>query len=489
MITSTQRLIHKRKESGFISMNRILTLALAVCLCLLLAVPVSASADSSPFVGNWKFYAQEGEAPMSHEEVLSMAAMGLDMTTGMITSFRDDGTMTMNVFGETVSGTWTDNGDGIGLFIVEGASYPMSVRDGFLRMDMVNGIGVFEPSDTSAEDSTAGFPPLLQEFANQMGEELAPPEQKAVVSPLVGEWRFYSMESSDPNLNVPHEALPALLNEGRDYAGSYILTFQDDGWFKFCNFYGFEQNNWSDSGDAVKIFADGKSWDCSFEDGLLVLRSADCVIRYEKTVPIGTTGYYIVVPADYVPGEVTKEEQQDDMIAYYRSDRHAMDFDIYQFARNGRTLEEYAAAEAVQYGANGTDTVEYNGVPLVFYVSHEQHDGVEYRVASFLFTAGDDFGELVFWLDGGEEAAELTEQILSTIFYREPVPEDVHGVIVRKLEGDAFPVRYLVQGNDGERYEGEYFFGSKDLAPGTAVVVSKRGSTWRIELEDPWSAF
>jgi hypothetical protein len=46
-----------------------------------------------------------------------------------------------------------------------------------------------------------------------------------------------------------------------------------------------------------------------------------------------------------------------------------------------------------------------------------------------------------------------------------------------------------VQGNDGERYEGEYFFGSKDLAPGTAVVVSKRGSTWRIELEDPWSLY
>ena len=177
------------------------------------------------------------------------------------------------------------------------------------------------------------------------------------------------------------------------------------------------------------------------------------------------------------------------MIAYYRSDRHAMDFDIYQFAAEGRTSEEVAAAEAVQYGADGTDTVEFGGVRFVFYLSDEKYDDVEYRVASFLFAAGDDLGELVFWLDGGEEAAELTEQILSTIFYREPVPEDVHGVIVRKLEGDAFPVRYLVQGNDGERYEGEYFFGSKDLAPGTAVVVSKRGSTWRIELEDPWSLY
>jgi len=177
------------------------------------------------------------------------------------------------------------------------------------------------------------------------------------------------------------------------------------------------------------------------------------------------------------------------MIAYYRSDRHAMDFDIYQFARNGRTLEEYAAAEAKQYGADGTDTVEFGGVRFVFYLSDEKYDDVEYRVASFLFAAGDDLGELVFWLDGGEEAAELTEQILASIFFREPEPEDVHGVIVMKMEGESFPDRYQVLGDDGEFYEGEYFFGSKDLAPGTAVVVSKRGSTWRIELEDPWSLY
>ena len=100
-------------------MKRAFTLILAVCLCLFLAAPASAAADSSPFVGDWKFYSQEGEAPMSHEEILAMAEMGLDMTTALITSFRGDGTMTMSVFGEKVDGTWTDSGDGTGVFNIE----------------------------------------------------------------------------------------------------------------------------------------------------------------------------------------------------------------------------------------------------------------------------------------------------------------------------------------------------------------------------------
>jgi hypothetical protein len=477
------------------NMKKALTLMLAVCICLLLAAPASAAADSSPFAGDWKFYAQEGDAPMSHEEILAMAAMGLDMTRGLITSFRGDGTMTMNVFGERVDGTWTDSGDGSGFFTVEGETYPMSVRDGFLRMDMVTAIGVFEPSDMSAENSTAGFPPLLEEYANQIEQqvETVMPKEETVVSPLIGEWRFYSMESGDPDRNIPHAALPGLRDEGRDYAGKYTLTFMDDGWFKFCNFYGFEQNNWTDGKDgAVTVYADGKSWDCTIEDGLLVLRSGDNVMRYERTVPIGTTGYYVAVPADYVPGEVTEEDRRDDMVACYRSDKHLMDFDIYQFAKDGRILEEYAEKEAKEFGADWIDTVVFNGVPLVFYISQEQVDGAEYRVANFLFDAGNDFGEIVFWLDGpndGEEAAELTEQILSSIFYRKPDPEDVNGMIVMKLEGEYFSDRYQVLGEDGEMYEGEYLFGFEDLEPGTAVILSWRNGKWSIEREDPWAAF
>lgn len=476
-------------------MKRALTLILAVCLCLCLIAPASAAYDSSPFVGNWKIYSQEGSTPMTHEELLAMAEMGMDMANSMIVTFRDDGTMKINVFGETIEGTWTDNGDGTGTFGMEGEFLPMAVVNGFLMVDMGTDKTVFEPANTSADDASIGFPSLLEEYVNQIEQqvETVMPKEETIVSPLVGEWRFYSMESGDPDQNIPHAALPGLRDEGRDYAGKYTLTFMDDGWFKFCNFYGFEQNNWTDGKDgAVTVYADGKSWDCTIEDGLLVLRSGDNVMRYERTVPIGTTGYYVAVPADYVPGEVTEEDRRDDMVAYYRSDKHLMDFDIYQFAKDGRILEEYAEEEAKEFGADWIDTVVFNGVPLVFYISQEQYDGAEYRVANFLFDAGNDFGEIVFWLDGpndGEEAAELTEQILSSIFYRKPDPEDVNGMIVMKLEGESFPDRYQVLGEDGEMYEGEYLFGFEDLEPGTAVILSWRNGKWSIELEDPWATF
>ena len=476
-------------------MKRALTLILAVCLCLCLIAPASAAYNSSPFVGNWKIYSQEGSTPMTHEELLAMAEMGMDMANSMIVTFRDDGTMKINVFGETIEGTWTDNGDGTGTFGMEGEFLPMAVVNGFLMVDMGTDKTVFEPANTSADDASIGFPSLLEEYVNQIEQqvETVMPKEETIVSPLVGEWRFYSMESGDPDQNIPHAALPRLRDEGRDYAGKYTLTFMDDGWFKFCNFYGFEQNNWTDGKDgAVTVYADGKSWDCTIEDGLLVLRSGDNVMRYERTVPIGTTGYYVAVPADYVPGEVTEEDRRDDMVAYYRSDKHLMDFDIYQFAKDGRILEEYAEKEAKEVGADWIDTVVFNGVPLVFYISQEQYDGAEYRVANFLFDAGNDFGEIVFWLDGpndGEEAAELTEQILSSIFYRKPDPEDVNGMIVMKLEGESFPDRYQVLGEDGEMYEGEYLFGFEDLEPGTAVILSWRNGKWSIELEDPWATF
>ena len=476
-------------------MKRALTLILAVCLCLCLIAPASAAYDSSPFVGNWKIYSQEGSTPMTHEELLAMAEMGMDMANSMIVTFRDDGTMKINVFGETIEGTWTDNGDGTGTFGMEGEFLPMAVVNGFLMVDMGTDKTVFEPANTSADDASIGFPSLLEEYVNQIEQqvETVMPKEETIVSPLVGEWRFYSMESGDPDQNIPHAALPRLRDEGRDYAGKYTLTFMDDGWFKFCNFYGFEQNNWTDGKDgAVTVYADGKSWDCTIEDGLLVLRSGDNVMRYERTVPIGSTGYYVAVPADYVPGEVTEEDRRDDMVAYYRSDKHLMDFDIYQFAKDGRILEEYAEKEAKEFGADWIDTVVFNGVPLVFYISQEQYDGAEYRVANFLFDAGNDFGEIVFWLDGpndGEEAAELTEQILSSIFYRKPDPEDVNGMIVMKLEGESFPDRYQVLGEDGEMYEGEYLFGFEDLEPGPAVILSWRNGKWSIELEDPWATF
>lgn len=456
------------------------TIAIALMICMLLALTAFAAADASPFVGNWKIYAMEGDMPVPHEQ---LAGTFMD---NIAATLREDGTLSVNILGEIVEDVWTDNGDGTGVFNANGYTCPMTVRDGFLRVDMglgmANSFYVFEKSAQSAEElaeSTAiDWAAVEEEYGYHM------PEQVKSDSLLVGEWRFHSGESGDPEKNVPHEKLPALKEQGQDYAGEWTLQIGDDGWFKITDFYGFEQNTWTDTGDGSgTLNANGKNCTISIEDGLLVLRAPDSVTRYEKTVAVGTTGYLVAVPADYTEGEVTDEDRQDDQIAYYRSDKHLMDFDIYQFPAEGKTLTDYAAEEAKEYGADKVENIEINGVPFALYYSEEQYDGGSYRVANYLFAAGDDFGEISFWLDG-EDAEALTEQIISSLSTKKLPQEDLPGVIAEKLAGDFFPNRYSVRGDDGELYEAEYI-GFEDLEPGAKVTLSQRGGRdWMIELKE-----
>ncbi len=459
-------------------MKKIISLTLALCLCLLLTVP--AWADGSPFAGSWKIYAMEGDMPVPHEQLAGTFMDSIAVT------LREDGTLSMNLFGEIVEDVWTDSGDGTGVFHMNGYTCQMSVRDGFLYIDMgadmASSFYVFEKSAQSAEElaeSTAiNWGAVAEEYSYH------PPEQEKSDSLLVGEWRFYSRESGDADENIPHEKLAELKEQGRDYADRETLSVGDDGWFKITNFYGFEQNIWIDTGDDTgTLNVSGE--DCAFalEDGLLILRAPGSVTRYEKTVPVGTTGYLVAVPADYRAGEVTDEERRDDQLAYYRSEKHLMDFDVYQFPTEGRSLADYAAAEAKEYGADKVESLTVNGVPLALYCSEEQYDGISYRVANYLFEAGDDFGELSFWLDG-EDAEALTEQIIESLSYRQAPQEDLKGVVTLKLKGDFFPERYLVRGDDGRDYEAGYI-GFEELEPGTEVTLSQWGGRdWMIEPED-----
>ena len=455
------------------------TITIVLMLCILLSVPAFAAADASPFVGNWKIYAMEGDMPVPHDQ---LAGTFMD---SIAATLQENGTLSVNMFGEVVEDVWTDNGDGTGIFNINGYACQMSVRDGFLWIDMGAGMSnsfyVFEKSGQSAEElagsTVIDWNAVQEEYSYQM------PEQVKSGSLLVGDWRFYSRESVDAEQNVPHEKLPALKEQGRDYADAETLHIGDDGWFSITDFNGFESNTWTDNGDDTgRCSINGRDCTAAIEDGLLVLRAPDSVTRYEKILPLGTTGYAVIIPADYTAGEVTAEDRQQDQIGYYRSDRHLMDFDVYQFAAGGQSLADYAAAEAREYG---TDTVEYlevNGLALALYYSEESDAGNIYRVANYLFAAGDDFGELCFWLDG-DDAEALTEQIIASICKTKQAPEDIHGVITEKLPGD-FPDQYRVRADDGTLFEAEYI-GFQNLEPGVRVTLSQRGGQrWSIEPED-----
>jgi hypothetical protein len=140
------------------------------------------------------------------------------------------------------------------------------------------------------------------------------------------------------------------------------------------------------------------------------------VITVPETIDlaIGTTGYIITIPSDYYGAEVTEKERKDDMIAYYKSDERLLDFDIYQYPRDGRSLKEYTALESEEYGADDFETLNINDTELTLYYSEEKYDGKSYRVANYLFEAGDDFGEIAFWLDG-ENAEGLADLIISSL--------------------------------------------------------------------------
>ena len=85
------------------------TITIVLMLCILLSVPAFAAADASPFVGNWKIYAMEGDMPVPHEQ---LAGTFMD---SIAASLRENGTLSVNMLGEVVEDVWTDNGDGTGI--------------------------------------------------------------------------------------------------------------------------------------------------------------------------------------------------------------------------------------------------------------------------------------------------------------------------------------------------------------------------------------
>lgn len=244
----------------------------------------AASAELSPFIGNWKLYAQEGDViSATHEELEEQAErLGVDPAVVMSATLRGDGTLSLCVYGMLAEGSWTDSGDGTGVFSVNGQDCGMRADGGFLRVDMKAYLCVFEPGEKSADELAAAIPAQPDPGAQM-------PEQKPGDPRLVGEWRFYDRDSADPALRIAHEELEKLLEQGRDYAGAYTLSIGDDGWFKATDFTGFERNNWTDNGDGTgTLTLNGESCRISAEDGFLLLSAPDSVTRYERTAELGS---------------------------------------------------------------------------------------------------------------------------------------------------------------------------------------------------------
>ena len=135
---------------------------------------------------------------------------------------------------------------------------------------------------------------------------------------------------------------------------------------------------------------------------------------------LGSSNYSVSIPRSYRNGEVTIEdtieEVQANQVAYYFSPDSAMDFDIYQFSRPNpeMSLEEFTKKTAADFNGSEVRTRMINGIEVGTYQSRESYDGIEYDVMSALIEDGDDYVEIVFWLDG-ETAEQEAAAILNTL--------------------------------------------------------------------------
>ena len=137
-----------------------------------------------------------------------------------------------------------------------------------------------------------------------------------------------------------------------------------------------------------------------------------------KEIQLGASRFTMVVPDDYMLGEISDEDIADDQVAYWFSDASLVDFDVYQFAKEeGQTLAEYVVEESSAYPAV-TELVtdgEINLIPVAWYRAVDECDEGEYDTITYIIDAGDEFIEVVFWLDGPTADAEADYMIHNLI--------------------------------------------------------------------------
>ncbi len=149
-----------------------------------------------------------------------------------------------------------------------------------------------------------------------------------------------------------------------------------------------------------------------------------------KEIRLGTSRFTLTVPDDFEQGDITQEDIEDDQVAYWYSEASLLDFDVYQFGKEGlpQALAEYTEEEASEYeGVSGIVTDgEINLVPAAQYRAVEEYEEGEYDTITYIFDAGDEFVEVVFWLDGLTADAEA-DAIIHTLIDESLAPEGEAG--------------------------------------------------------------
>lgn len=143
-----------------------------------------------------------------------------------------------------------------------------------------------------------------------------------------------------------------------------------------------------------------------------------------KELRLGTSDYSVTVLSAYAEGALTDADIADGQVAYYACEETPVDFDVYQFRKEGlpEAPVEYAAQEALDY-PDASQTVtddEINGIPIAWYRAHETYEGEIYDTLTCILDDGDGFVKLVFWLDG-RTAMQEVNAIIGSLKRAQPV--------------------------------------------------------------------
>ena len=133
-----------------------------------------------------------------------------------------------------------------------------------------------------------------------------------------------------------------------------------------------------------------------------------------NAVALGNSGLTLTPEKKYVMGEISTEDTDENQVAYYASEDSLVDFDVYEWAKaSDETLADAIAEEAAEFEATAEE-IEINGFAAAFYTATEESEGQEYKTVTYMIDNGDEFVEVVFWLDGETAEAEV-EAIINTL--------------------------------------------------------------------------
>lgn len=148
---------------------------------------------------------------------------------------------------------------------------------------------------------------------------------------------------------------------------------------------------------------------------VIIVTLAACGKQNNKYTQLGTSKFFIELPDGY---KSSSDDFDEDQVAYYHKDDKSIDFDVYQWGKEGiYNLEEEANYFAEEYDTTAYEIV-INEIPGMKYESQEEYDGYTYTVINYMFDDGENIVELCFWTINTEEELAAVEEIINSIIIK-----------------------------------------------------------------------